>query len=66
MEEFDEIVEEIEELVKTINQEEIQEKTTEAGVEVEEGRKRKSGDEGKMYRETEMKLTIFYLIKNLN
>ena len=46
MEEFSEIAEEIEESVKTINQEEIQEKAVEVGVKVEEGRKRKREDEG--------------------
>ena len=45
MEEFAEIAEEIEEPMKTFNQEEIQEKTTEAGVEVEEGRKIKRWEE---------------------
>ena len=46
MEEFAEITEEInEEPVKTANKEEIQEKIAEVGVEVEEGRKRKRGDD---------------------
>ena len=57
LEEFAKIVDEIEELVKTNNQEEIQEKTAEVGVEIKEGRKRKRkrGDEGEKKQREGMK-----------
>ena len=69
MEECAEIAEEIEKPMKTVNQEEIQEKVVQAGVEVEEGRKRKRGGGGGGGEEenepVETKLMILYLMKHL-